>query len=278
MVMERIDSHQHFWNYDPARQTWMTGEMEILKKDYGPQDLQILLEACELEGSVAVQASQTEEENDFLLALAAANSSIAGIVGWTDLQSPSVEERLSYYKTQSKIKGFRHVIHDEPDIDFMLRPAFLRGISALSQFGYTYDLLVFDIHLQNTLKLVRMFPNQLFVIDHIAKPKIRDREITVWRNDLAALSALPNVYCKISGMVTEAVWKKWTQDDFVPYMDAVVDLFGTRRIMYGSDWPVCTLSASYQETYGIVEQYFSRFSAHEQKDFFGLNARRFYQL
>lgn len=276
--MERIDSHQHFWNYDPARQTWMTEEMGILKKDYGPQDLQILLQACELDGSVAVQASQTEAENDFLLALAENHPLIAGIVGWIDLQSSSVAERLAYYRTQPKIKGFRHVIHDEPDIDFMLRPAFLRGISALKQFGYTYDLLIFDIHLSNALQLVRLFPNQLFVIDHIAKPKIHTKEITNWRRDLAALAALPNVYCKISGMVTEAVWKKWKPDDFVPYMDSVVELFGTDRIMYGSDWPVCTLSASYQETYAIVQQYFSRFSADEQKDFFGLTAKAFYQL
>lgn len=276
--MERIDSHQHFWKYDPKRQNWMTDEMDLLKKDYGPQDLFVLLEQCQLQGSVAVQASQTEDENDFLLNLAENNSFIKGIVGWVDLQSESLLDRLCYYNTKNKIKGFRHVIHDEPDIDFMLRPAFLKGIKALRSFGYTYDLLVYPIHLPNALQLVRQFPDQPFVIDHIAKPKILEQEISEWRKQLTCLASLQNVYCKISGMVTETNWKKWRQEDFIPYMDTIVELFGTKRILYGSDWPVCTLSASYTETYGIVKSYFDRFSNEEQDDFFGLNAKRFYHL
>ncbi len=276
--MERIDSHQHFWKYDPVRQDWMTDEMDILKKDYRPQDLFVLLEQCQLQGSVAVQASQTEDENDFLLNLAENNSFIKGIVGWVDLQSESLLERLSSYNTKNKIKGFRHVIHDEPDIDFMLRPAFLKGIKALRSFGYTYDLLVYPIHLPNALQLVRQFPDQPFVIDHIAKPKILEQEISEWKKQLTGLASLQNVYCKISGMVTEANWKKWKHEDFIPYIDTIVESFGTKRILYGSDWPVCTLSASYTETYGIVKSYFDSFSNEEQDDFFGLNAKRFYHL
>jgi L-fuconolactonase len=276
--MERLDSHQHFWKYDPVRQNWMTGEMEVLKKDYGPQDLAGLLNKCEIQGSIAVQASQTENENEYLLDLADSCSFIKGIVGWVDLKSISLSERLAYYQTKKSIKGFRHVVHDEPDIDFMLRPAFLRGIKALQTFGYTYDLLLYPIHLPNALSLVRFFPDQPFVIDHIAKPKIGEKDISKWRSSLAPFASLPNVCCKISGMVTEAVWKKWRPEDFIPYLDTVVEFFGTKRILYGSDWPVCTLSASYEEMYGIVKNYFNSFSADEQNDFFGLNAKRFYQL
>lgn len=276
--MEIIDSHHHFWNYEPECHNWMTSEMEVLKKDYGPKELSRLLEECQIQSSIVVQASQTEAENEFLLGMANNYSFIKGIVGWVDLQSISISEKLSYYQTKNKMKGFRHVIHDEPDLNFMLRPAFLHGIKALRYFGYTYDLLVFPSHLPNALTLVKQFPDQPFVIDHIAKPNIRENEMAEWRKSLALLASLPNVYCKISGMVTEAVWKKWKQEDFIPYLDTIVEIFGTKRIIYGSDWPVCTLSASYVETYGIVKNYFNNFSDDEQSDFFGLNARRFYQL
>jgi L-fuconolactonase len=276
--MERIDSHQHFWNYDPGRQSWMTDEMDILKKDYGPQDLVGLLGECQLQGSVAVQASQAEDENEFLLMLADKHSFIKGIVGWVDLQSAFVSERLNYYSTKKIIKGFRHVIHDEPDINFMLRPAFLNGINALRSYHYTYDLLIREYHLPNALQLVRQFPDQLFVIDHIAKPKIREKEITEWRKQLSSFASLPNVYCKISGVVTEANWKDWKQEDFVPYLDTIIKIFGTKRILYGSDWPVCTLGAAYSDSYSIVKNYFNKFSEDEQNDFFGLNTKRFYKL
>lgn len=276
--MERIDSHQHFWKYDPSRQDWMTGDMQILKKDYGFDELAVLLNQCGLHGSVAVQASQTEAENDFLLGLAEEHRAIKGIVGWVDLQSETVSERLSFYATTKKIKGFRHVIHDEEDTGFMLRPAFLHGIQSLQEFHFTYDLLIYPHHLPNALTLVRQFPHQLFVIDHMAKPNIRAHEIAPWKKLMTPLASLPNVYCKISGMVTEATWQQWQQDDFTPYLDAVVELFGTKRILYGSDWPVCTLSGTYAEAYRIVETYFERFSASEQDDFFGMNAKRFYRL
>jgi L-fuconolactonase len=276
--MERIDSHQHFWNYDPSRQTWMTEEMEVLKKDFSPGELSILLKECQLQGSIAVQASQTESENQFLLDLAEKYSNIKGVIGWVDLQSENISERLSYYKTKEKIKGFRHVIHDEADVDFMLRPSFLKGIEALQTFGYTYDILIYYFHLPNTLKLIRSFPHQLFIIDHIAKPKIGGKEITLWKKLLVPVAAYPNVYCKISGMVTETSWYRWKQEDFTPYLDTIVELFGTERILYGSDWPVCTLSASYYDTYSIGKDYFNSFSKDEQDNFFGKNAIRFYHL
>lgn len=276
--MMRIDSHQHFWKYDPASHVWMTGEMNVLKKDMGPDELYPLLEVCGIQGSIAVQASQSEDENSFLLALSEKYPFIRGIVGWTDLQAEDVAERLSCYSTKEKIKGFRHVIHDEADIDFMLRPAFLRGIRALQPFGFTYDMLIYSAHLPNALKLIRQFPDQPFIIDHIAKPAIKEHEIAHWKKLLTPVAALPNVYCKISGMVTEAAWRHWKQDDFMPYIDTVVNLFGTERILYGSDWPVCILSASYTEVYDIVKRYFQNFSTEDQQKFFGMNAKRFYRL
>jgi L-fuconolactonase len=276
--MLRIDSHQHFWIYNPERQNWMTDEMGVLKKDFVPADLSALLAECSIDGSVAVQASQAEVENEFLLDLASKSSLIKGVVGWVDLQSSTVTERLSYYSTQKKMRGFRHVIHDEPDINFMLRPSFLRGIRALRAYEFTYDLLIYPVHLPNALQLVRQFPEQPFVIDHIAKPNIGKGQLFEWKKHLAALAGIPNVSCKISGMVTEARWKNWKQTDFFPYLDTIVELFGIKRILYGSDWPVCTLSASYSETYGIVKTYFDSFSRGEQDDFFGGNAIRFYGL
>lgn len=276
--MERIDSHQHFWNYDPSKHVWMNESMAVLKKDFGPKDLDPLLKSCDLNGCIAVQASESEEENEFLLGLSHQSSIIKGIVGWIDLQSGNLTERLSYYKNFKKIKGFRHVIQDEPDIDFMLRPAFLNGIKTLESFDYTYDILIFPQHLKNTYKLIKQNPEQRFVIDHIAKPEIRNNKIEDWEKELSAIGSLPNVYCKISGMVTEAKWKEWKQDDFNIYMDTVVGIFGMDRIMYGSDWPVCTLSASYTNMYKIVNDYFSSFSRQEQDNFFGLNAKRFYRL
>jgi L-fuconolactonase len=276
--MERIDSHQHFWNYNQSLHSWMTDDMQILKRNYTATDLEPLLTQCQLQGCIAVQASQTEAENEFLLDIAEKHSFIKGIVGWVDLQSETLSERLTYYSTKKKIKGFRHVIHDEPDINFMLRPAFLNGIKALQSFGFTYDILIYYYHLPNALKFIANFPDQFFVIDHMAKPRIGKKEVTIWKNLLSPLAAFPNVYCKISGMVTEAIWHQWNRSDFAPYLNTVINLFGTKRILYGSDWPVCTLSASYSDTYNIVKDYFADFSTEDQDDFFGMNAKRFYGL
>ena len=285
MASQYIDAHQHFWHYDPAKYLWMSEKMGILKKDYLPTDLEPLLKNSGLGGCVAVQANQAEEENTFLLALAEKHDFIKGIVGWVDLQSPNVEERLAYYSQFSKIKGFRHVLHDESDINFMLRPAFLKGISLLKKYGFTYDVLIFPNHLSNTLKLVKAFPEQPFVIDHIAKPPIKKGTISVgipsekqWQKALKAVADHKNVSCKISGMVTEADWTHWQQADFTPYIDAVVELFGIDRIMYGSDWPVCTLAATYEKQFAIVKHHFSTLSETEQEKFFGGNAIQFYNL
>lgn len=273
-----IDTHQHFWQYDPTKHVWMREEMGVLKTDFLPSNLAPLLHDCGLSGCVAVQANQAEAENEFLLALSQQYDFIKGIVGWVDLQAENVEERLAYYQQFEKIKGFRHVIHDEEDRNFMLRTAFLRGISFLKKYGYTYDILIFPEHLPNTLKLVQTFDNQLFVIDHIANPSIKTGDIDTWRTALKAVAAHENVYCKISGMVTKADWQHWQQKDFTAYLDTIVELFGIDRVMYGSDWPVCTLAASYGDMFSIVKHYFSKFSKAKQRKFFGENAHRFYNL
>jgi L-fuconolactonase len=278
MKNNRIDSHQHFWNYDPVKHVWMDDRMKIIKQDFLPTDLLPHLQNCNLDGCVAVQANQAEVENDFLIKLSNQYDFIKGIVGWVDLRAENLSERLEYYQQFPKIKGFRHVIHDEPELDFMVQPAFLKGVSQLKSFGYTYDILIFAAHLPNTLEFIKAIPDQPFVIDHIAKPNIKSGEIDVWKKQLKEVAAFENVYCKISGMVTEADWKNWKKEDFTKYLDGVVEAFGTSRIMYGSDWPVCTLAAQYEQQFNIVKEYFASFSENEQVLFFGGNASKFYKL
>lgn len=277
-LINRIDSHQHFWIYDPKVHSWMNGDMKIIKRDFLPRELSPLLDAEQMDGCVAVQASQSESENTFLISLAEQHDFIKGIVGWVDLRSKNLAERLEYYTMYPKIKGFRHIIQDEPDIDFMLRPTFLNGISKLQEFGFTYDILIFPEHLPNAYTFAKSFPNQLFVIDHLAKPNIKRRETESWRKGLEKIASLENVHCKISGMVTEADWNSWEKREFEPYIETALETFGIDRLMYGSDWPVCTLAATYGDAFWIVEDYFSGFSKSEQEKLFGMNASTFYNL
>ncbi len=278
LPMLRIDSHQHFWNYDSEKFDWITEEMSLIKKDFLPTDLAPLLQQNNFNGCVTIQVQQTEDENDFLLNTAEGHDFIKGVVGWTDLQSDNVEERLNRLKSFNKLKGFRHILQGEKKRDLMLSPEFKNGISFLPKYGFTYDILIFPDQLAFARKLVKEFPEQKFVIDHLAKPYIKDGKIEEWKKDMDAIGSFKNVYCKISGMVTEADWKKWKPEDFFPYLDVVVKLFGTNRIMYGSDWPVCLVAASYQQSLSIVSEYFSPFSKDEQDAFFGGNAIKFYNL
>jgi L-fuconolactonase len=275
----RIDAHQHFWKYDPVKHAWINDEMWVIRRDYSPADLLPLLQAAGIDGCVTVQVNQAEEENAELLELATRHDFIKGVVGWVDLQHPAVGERLEWYRAYPKIKGFRHILQGERDRALMLKPAFKRGIGLLKKFGYTYDILIFPDQLGYTRDFVASFPDQPFIIDHIAKPYIKDRYITEeWKDAIRAVAAYPNVSCKISGMVTEADWKRWKPEHFSPYLDTVVEAFGPRRIVYGSDWPVCLVAADYPQVLAIVEDYFSSFSADERAAFFGGNAGRFYGL
>lgn len=275
----RIDAHQHFWKYNPATHGWITDDMWVIRRDYSPTDLQPLLKASSMDGCVAVQVNQTEDDNQELLELAAKYDFIRGVVGWVDLQHPMVEERMEKYRANPKIKGFRHILQGERDRALMLKPAFKRGVSLLKKFGYTYDILIFPDQLGYTREFVAAFPDQPFIIDHIAKPHIRDRYITEeWKDAIRAVARYPNVWCKISGMVTEADWKNWKPEHFKPYLDTVVEAFGPKRIVFGSDWPVCLVAAGYEQVVAVVEEYFAGFAAEDRAAFFGGNAVEFYRL
>ncbi len=276
--MKRIDSHQHFWQYNPAEHVWMTDAMQVLKKDFLPTDLAPLLNQIGFDCCIAVQARQSIEETNWLLRIANKNDFIKGVVGWVDLLSPNIDETLSGYTNQKKLVGVRHVVHDEADDNFMLQPAFQNGIAALKEFNLTYDLLLFPKHLPVALQLVKKFPQQPFVLDHIAKPFINKKEISPWKDDLIELAKHPNVFCKLSGMVTEAKWNDWKEDDFKQYLDIVTESFGTNRIMIGSDWPVCTLSGNYSSTMSIVINYANQFSKEISDGILGGNCINFYKL
>jgi len=274
----RIDAHQHFWHYNPDEHVWMTAGMESLKRDFLPDDLAPLLKQTGLQQTIAVQARQNLQETEWLLQLADQNPFIAGVVGWVDLRSTQIKSQLEKYSPHPKLVGVRHVVHDEPDDRFMLQPEFLHGLSLLADFNLVYDLLLFPRHLPVAVEVVQRFPNQCFVLDHIAKPLIRDRRLEPWAADLHSLGRLSNVSCKISGMVTEAAWNGWQAADFRPYLDVVLESFGEDRLMFGSDWPVCTLSADYAEVAAILEAYMQGMSNEAQAKIWGLNAARIYGL
>jgi L-fuconolactonase len=274
----RLDAHQHFWKYNPDEHSWMNDQMTALKQDFFPSDLEPLLRKVGFDGSVAVQARQNLEETRWLLELADGFAWIKAVVGWVDLCSESVRRQLEEFSPNPKLAGVRHVLHDEPDDEFMLKPEFLRGLSQLREFNLAYDLLVFPKHLPIAVKLVKQFPEQRFVLDHLGKPLIRDGVIQPWRDDLLRMAEWPSVFCKLSGMVTEAKWNQWRLEDFHAYLDIVLDAFGPSRLMIGSDWPVCRLSAAYEAALHIVTDYISRYSVTEQAAILGESCARFYGI
>lgn len=273
-----IDAHQHFWKYNPQRDGWITSEMQAIRRDFGPQDLYPHLKEKSIDGCIAVQADQTEEETRFLLTQAQENAFVMGVVGWADLCGKDISDRLNYFSGFPEIKGFRHIVQSEPDDAFMQRSDFCRGIQALKAHTFTYDILIYPRHLGSALALVKRFPQQLFVVDHLAKPLIREGVIEPWRTEMQELARAENVYCKLSGMVTEANWKSWEQTQFQPYLDVVMEAFGPRRVMYGSDWPVCTVAASYGQQYDIISDYISMLSPSEKAQIMGENAVHFYHI
>ncbi|MBN8686931.1 MAG: amidohydrolase family protein [Chitinophagales bacterium] len=272
-----IDSHQHFWNYEPQKHGWIDEDMKTIRRDFLPDELEAIFREQGVAGSVAVEADQNEAETEFLIALSNKYSFIKGIVGYTDLRADNVEERLAYFNGYPVVKGFRHVLQSQ-DPSFLLQPSFLRGIGLLKKYGFTYDILVFPKHLAAVKQLVAGFPDQLFVLDHLAKPYIKHGQIDEWAADIRELARYSNLYCKLSGMVTEADYLHWKQPDFTAYLDVVVNAFGTNRLLYGSDWPVCTVAASYGQVSAIIKDYFATFSPEEQEAVFSGNATRFYHL
>lgn len=271
----KIDAHQHFWHFDPIRDAWIDDAMRVIRRDFLPEDLKPVLDQNQIDGCIAVQAAQDDNETEFLLKLAAENDFIKGVVGWVDLQTHDLADRLESYRGREFLKGFRHVLQGEP-AEYMLRPAFVQGVRMLHRYGYTYDILIFPNQLPSAEKLVAQCPEQRFVLDHLAKPYIKAGAIDAWKKDLNALAGHNNISCKLSGLITEADYQTWTYEQLLPYLDAAFEVFGTDRLMFGSDWPVCLVAGAYAGVIGIVEKYTAGFSEDEKAKIFGLNAMRFY--
>jgi len=277
-----IDSHQHFWRYHPTRDVWITDEMSALKRDFLPGDLLPELVANGMDACVAVQADQSEKETLFLLDLAERHKPIVGVVGWVDLCAPNLPERLQYFSRFEKLRGFRHLIEAEADDRFLRRTEFMRGIACLQTFRYTYDLLIRPKQLPAAIELVAKLPEQRFVVDHIAKPAVKEGGCTgttsEWARHMRAIAANPNVYCKLSGLMTEADWRHWRAQDFTPYLDVAFEAFGFDRLMFGSDWPVCLLAGTYRQVKQLIVDYLRGQGDAEKEKIFGANVARFYGL
>jgi L-fuconolactonase len=273
----RIDSHQHFWKFDAGRHGWITDEMKILQQDFSPETLDPILKENKINGCVTVQVEQSENETQFLLTLANQIEFIKGVVGWIDLRADNINERLEYFARFKNLKGFRHIVQGEPN-GFLAGNKFLHGISKLEKFAFTYDVLIYHHQLPEAIEFVRRFPNQKFVVDHLAKPDIKQNGFKEWSKGIRLLSEFENIACKLSGFTTEAAWKSWTPQDFTPYFDLILECFGSRRLLYGSDWPVCLLAASYDQQLRITESHISKLSAAEKQRIMGGNAIHFYNL
>jgi L-fuconolactonase len=273
-----IDAHQHFWHYNPREYGWIDDSMASLRTDFLPANLKPELERNGFQGCVAVQVRQSIEETRWLLELAAQNSFIAGVVGWVDLQSPDLRAELESLAANPKLVGVRHIVQSEPDDRFLRSRNFQRGVGMLDEFGLAYDILIYPRHLPVAFELVRSFPNQRFVLDHLAKPAIKEGNLRAWQSGIRKLASSPNVMCKLSGLVTEADWKRWTREQIRPCLDVAFECFGPDRLMIGSDWPVCTVAASYSEVVEIVTEYLKPFSREIPDAVLGGNAQRFWGL
>ncbi len=272
-----IDSHQHFWNYNPERDTWIDESMQVLKKNFLPRNLKPILINNGIDGCISVQADQSYQETEFLLKCASNNKFIKGVVGWVDLCSPNLEKKLEKYTSDKMFKGVRHIVQSESP-EYLLRKDVQSGISKLSKFNLTFDLLVTPIQLQSAIKLVKIFPNQKFVLDHIAKPRISEPLNKTWVSDIINLSKHSNVFCKISGLVTETKGYNFSETDFLPFLDVIFKYFGFDRIMYGSDWPVCLLAADYKKVLEIISNYLMSYDSKISEKIMGTNAKIFYNL
>jgi len=274
----RIDAHQHFWVYNQREYVWIDDSMALLRRDFLPKDLEPELERNGFQGCVVVQARQTLEETRWLLELATDTPFILGVVGWVDLQSPDVRSQLKAFAANPKLVGIRHIAQSEPNDRFLLQPEFLRGMSLLAEFDLAYDILIYSKHLSVAAEFVKRFPHQRFVLDHLAKPPIKSGKLRPWELGMRELGAFPNVFCKLSGLVTEDDWQNWKPEHIAPYIDVALESFGPGRLMIGSDWPVCTLAASYTRTINLVKDYLSQHPTEVQEATLGGNAQQFWKL
>jgi L-fuconolactonase len=274
----RIDAHQHFWHYNPDEYGWIDESMSLLRRDFLPADLKPELNRAGFDAAIAVQARQTIEETKWLLDLAEASPFIAGVIGWVDLRSPNLRAELEDLARNPKLLGVRHIVQSEPDDRFLLQPEFLRGIRVLEEFNLTYDILIYARHLPVAAEFVRQFPGQRFVLDHLAKPPIKSGSLHPWSSGLRELGGFSNVFCKLSGLVTEADWKTWKPKQITPYLDVALESFGPERLMIGSDWPVSTVAGSYSEVMNVVMEYLSKYSEDVQNAMLGGTAEKFWKL
>jgi len=275
----RIDSHQHFWQYNAQEYDWISEKQLVLKAHFLPNDLKPILKSCEIDGCIAVQARQTIQETKWLIDLATRSDFIKAVVGWIDLRNDNLEADLALFEDKKVLKGFRHVLQGEPDPQFMLSTKFIRGLNVIEKLGYSYDLLVLAHQLPQTIELVGQLPNMRFVLDHIAKPSIaKNQGFANWQLGINRLAKFNNVYCKISGMVTEADLGHWSKEDFLPYMQTILEAFGPERVMFGSDWPVCLLASDYHGVFDILADFVKGNYADYHDNIFGLNAKLFYRI
>jgi L-fuconolactonase len=280
---DRIDAHHHLWRYNPDEFGWINEQMGVLRRDFLPHHLKPLIDRAGIAGAIAVQARQTLKETNWLLnsaeAAALGNTTwMKGVVGWAPMAAPDFPETLAGLRKHSKLKGLRHIIQDEPDDQFILRPAFSRGIRALRDTGLVYDILIQARHLPQTVRFVDMHSDQSFVLDHCAKPPIATGQIEPWSTHMRELAKRPNVCCKLSGLVTEADWQRWTPATLEPYWRLVLDAFGPSRLLFGSDWPVGLLASSYQRWVDTVTEWIAPLSESERNAIWGGTASRIYSL
>ena len=274
----RIDAHHHFWKYNPIDHAWISDEMSVIRKDFTPEDLEKELLEHEFVGSVAVQAEEKYAENDFLLSISNKHNYIKGIVGWVDLLDETIENKLIELKSKPLFVGFRTIMQGAPDEKYLGNKLFLENTNRLSNFNYTFDLLVHNNQLDSLIRFIDKLPDNKFMLDHLGKPSIKNKEYKKWKEQIKPLADNPNIFCKLSGMTTEADLLKWTYDDLYPYMEIVAEYFGIDRICFGSDWPVCLTAGSYSTTYSVVEKFCTQLKQDEKEKIFGLNTKEFYKL
>ena len=274
----RLDAHQHFWKYDPVRHGWIDDRMQVIRRDFLPADLAPELTTAGIDGCVAVQADETEEETRFLLDLAEEHDFIRAVVGWVDFKAPDISDRLAQWRERQLLKGFRAIMQGQPDEKYLTNRTFIEGIHKLAGTGFTYDLLVYHDQLTSLIRFTERFPDQSFILDHIAKPDITNGRIKPWKEHMKTLAQHPGIYCKLSGMITEADWKNWRYDDLAPYLEIAGECFGTDRLCFGTDWPVCLLAGGYQTVKGVLDRFLGQVTEAERENIWGNNARKFYNI
>jgi L-fuconolactonase len=274
----RLDAHQHFWKFDPKKDDWITDDMEKIRRDFLPAELAAEISKEKIEGTIAVQADESESETQFLLDLAAENDFIKGVVGWIDLKNELLDMQLHEWKKFPKLKGFRAITQGKPDDQYFKNKSFLQGIRHLTTHGFTYDLLVYHNQLPAAIQFTEKFPDQAFILDHLGKPAIVEGEIKRWKENIRVLAQHPRTYCKLSGLITEADWKKWRYEDLSPYLEIAGEYFGVDRLCFGSDWPVCLLAGSYRDVTGILNRFLQQVDTADREKIQGSNAANFYQL